>query len=77
MHLQRVLCQAVLLASVGEKTGMNLLHFSQGQDSRVLTVIPNTQSIGVQVSYGVRCSNRGDVVKYISSLCNVRDGSYC
>ena len=34
-------------------------------------MIPNVQSVGVQVSYGVRCGSRGDVVKYISSLCTV------
>lgn len=38
---------------------------------RILSVQSNVQSIGVQVSYGVRCQTRGDVVKYICSLCNV------
>lgn len=56
---------------MGEKTGSTLLEYSNGKDTRTISVIPNVQSVGVQVSYGVRCGSRGDVVKYISSLCTV------
>lgn len=47
--------------------------FAEGRDDRCLTVIPEIQSIGVQLSYGVRCANRNDVLTYMTSLCQVSD----
>lgn len=47
--------------------------FAEGRDDRCLTVIPEIQSIGVQLSYGVRCANRNDVLTYMTSLCRVSD----
>ena len=56
---------------VGRKTAEMLLAYAMGQDTRVLTVIPEVRSVGVQVSYGVRCVSRKDVEVYVSSLCRV------
>lgn len=48
-----------------------LRNYAAGQDNRVLSVIPDIRSVGVQLSYGVRCASHKDVEMYVSSLCKV------
>lgn len=56
---------------MGRKTAEMLRNYAAGQDNRVLSVIPDIRSVGVQLSYGVRCASHKDVEMYVSSLCKV------
>lgn len=58
---------------MGKKTAETLLASAAGKDERVLTVIPAIRSVGVQLSYGVRCKEKEDVLRTLSSLCKVGD----
>ena len=63
--------QSALAGVVGKKTAEALLASAAGRDERVLTVIPEVHSVGVQLSYGVRCKEKEDVLRIVSSLCKV------
>ena len=58
---------------VGKKTAETLLASVAGKDERVLTVTPVVRSVGVQLSYGVRCKEKEDVLRTLSSLCKAGD----
>lgn len=58
---------------MGKKTAETLLASAAGKDERVLTVIPAIRSVGVQLSYGVRCKEKEDVLRTLSSLCKAGD----
>lgn len=59
---------------MGPKTAATLLQFARGEDERVLRVEATVQSIGTQVSYGVRCAEKKDVAEYMKSVCKVGAG---
>ena len=54
---------------MGPKTATTLLQFARGEDERVLHVEAVVQSIGTQVSYGVRCAEKKYVAEYMKSVC--------
>lgn len=59
---------------MGPKTATTLLQFARGEDERVLHVEAVVQSIGTQVSYGVRCAEKKDVAEYMKSVCKAGAG---
>ena len=60
-----------LIKALGKKTAQSLVQFASGVDCRVLGVVAELKSVGVQLSYGVRCACRADVLRYIQSLCDL------
>ena len=61
----------MLIRTVGPKTATTLIQFANGVDSRLLSVVSELKSVSIQLSYGVRCSNRSDVLRYLQSLCSL------
>lgn len=55
---------------LGHKSGQTLYEHVRGIDNRKLNYDKNPQSIGAQVTWGIRFNNENDVNDFLKKLCN-------